>query len=97
VYRPEFEEHLRRHFQSSGPREEDAASYAMRNAVYAVGCRAAAGMDGVKDFMGVQERSLQFFFNAFSVYTHLLYMPTGLRAVQALVVMVSPFPLYAVF
>ncbi|EWY89745.1 hypothetical protein FOYG_07412 [Fusarium oxysporum NRRL 32931] len=89
VYRPEFEEHLRRHFHSSGPREEDAASYAMRNAVYAVGCRAAAGMDGVKDFMGVQERSLQFFFNAFSVYTHLLYMPTGLRAVQALVVMTS--------
>ncbi|KAK2123311.1 fungal-specific transcription factor domain-containing protein [Fusarium oxysporum II5] len=89
VYRPEFEDHLRRHFHCSSSPEKDTASYAMRNAVYAAGCRAAAAMDGVKDFKAVQERSLQFFFNAISVYAQLVYMPTGLRAVQALIVMTS--------
>ena len=57
--------------------------------MYAVGCRAAALADGTDDFTEAHQRSLQLFFNAFSVYPHLVFMPSGLRAVQALIVMVS--------
>ena len=64
------------------------ATYALRNAVCAVGCQAMQ-MEGYENFFQVQERSLQLFFNAFSVYPSMLFMPNGLRAVQALVVMVS--------
>jgi hypothetical protein len=64
----------------------------MRNAVFAVGCRASAAMNGTKDFAEVRQKSLQFFFNALSVFTNLIFMPTGLSAVQALIVMVSPTP-----
>lgn len=89
VYRPEFENHLRLHFQNLVS-SEDVASYALRNAVYAVGCRAAALMDGNRDLNEVQRISSELFFNALSVYTDLIFMPSGLKAVQALIVMVSP-------
>lgn len=89
VYRPEFEAQLRLHFQRPRSPDEDVAWYALRNAVYAVGCRAAASTGSVKDFHQTQQRSLKFFHNAFSVYTNLLYMPSGLTAVQALVIMVG--------
>lgn len=89
VYRPEFEAQLRLHFQRPRSPDEDVAWYALRNAVYAVGCRAAASAGIVKDFRQTQQKSLKFFHNAFSVYTSLLYMPSGLTAVQTLVIMVS--------
>ncbi|KAF9887171.1 hypothetical protein FE257_010425 [Aspergillus nanangensis] len=87
VYRPEFETDLRRHFE--GSQRDDVGRYALRNAVYAVGCRCAALGDKTGNFEDVQRRSLQYFHNAFSVYTDVLYMPSGLTAVQALVVMTS--------
>ncbi|KAI5460730.1 fungal-specific transcription factor domain-containing protein [Mariannaea sp. PMI_226] len=89
VYRPQFENHLRRHYHGSGTQDDDAALYAMRNAVYAVGCRAGAAMNAAEDVMEVRRKSLQYFFNALSVYTNLIFMPTGLSAVQALIVMTS--------
>ncbi|OAQ65542.2 major facilitator superfamily protein [Pochonia chlamydosporia 170] len=89
VYRPQFEHHLRRHYQGLDTQDDDAASYAMRNAVYAVGCRASAARDGTKDFMEIRKQSLQFFLNALSVYTNLIFMPTGLGAVRALMAMTS--------
>lgn len=46
-------------------------------------------MDGTRSFAEVQKESLRFFHNAFSVLSDLLYMPSGLMAVQALTVMVS--------
>lgn len=45
-------------------------------------------MDGARDFAEIQPESLRFFHNAFSVLSDLLYMPSGLMAVQALIVMV---------
>ncbi|KAJ5624438.1 hypothetical protein N7510_000747 [Penicillium lagena] len=89
VYRPEFEAQLRLHFQRPRSPDEDVAWYALRNAIYAVGCRAAASTGNAKDFHQIQQKSLKFFHNAFSVYTNLLYMPSGLTAVQALVIMTS--------
>ncbi|KAL3488355.1 fungal-specific transcription factor domain-containing protein [Aspergillus germanicus] len=87
VHRPDFETHLRLHFQ--GVQGDDDAHYALRNAVYAVGCRAAAQLDESPNFTETQQLSLKYFQNAFSVYTDLLYMPSGLTAVEALVVMTS--------
>lgn len=89
VYRPEFENHLRRFFENNQARENDVAWYALRNAVYAVGCRSAAAVENKKDFVEIQQESVQYFHNAFSVHSDLLYMPNGLMAIQALVVMVS--------
>jgi hypothetical protein len=86
VHRPDFETHLRLHFQ--GLHGDDDAHYALRNAIYAVGCRAAAQLDESPNFTETQQLSLKYFQNAFSVYTDLLYMPSGLTAVEALVVMV---------
>ncbi|GAD98466.1 hypothetical protein BC1G_04425 [Paecilomyces variotii No. 5] len=86
VYRPEFEYQLRLHF--SGTHDDDAANYALRNAVYAVGCRAAALADPGKDFVEVQQLSSRYFYNAFSVHADLLFMPSSLVGVRALIVMV---------
>ena len=88
VNRADFENHLQLHFQSAGSHDGDAASYALRNAVYAVGCRATRTSDESQDFSQIQEKSLQLFFNAFSVFPEMLFMPSGMRAVQALLVMV---------
>lgn len=89
MYQPEFENHFRHFFQNSQVYNNDVAWYALSNAVYAVGCRNAAAMENKKDFMEIQQESVQYFHNAFSVHSDLLYMPSGLMAIQALVVMVS--------
>lgn len=86
VYRPEFETHLHLHFEGLQP--DDLAHYALRNAIYAIGCRAAALMDNSAKFADIQQLSLRYFQNALSVYTDLLYMPSGLTAVEALIAMV---------
>jgi hypothetical protein len=86
VYRPEFEAQLHLHFQSA--QEDNVAQYALRNAVYAVGCRVSAVKDKEKTFEETQRISLLYFHNALSVYSDLLFMPSGLTGVQALVVMV---------
>lgn len=78
---------MRSHLE--GLQADDVASYALRNAIYAVGCRAAALTDKSAKFTDIQQLSLRYFQNALSVYTDLLYMPSGLTAVEALIVMVS--------
>lgn len=45
-------------------------------------------MAGTRDFAEIQSESLRFFHNAFSVFAELLFRPSGLMAVQALIVMV---------
>ncbi|KAJ5585689.1 fungal-specific transcription factor domain-containing protein [Penicillium hetheringtonii] len=87
VQRSNFENRLRVHFQSPNTNDEDVAWYALRNAVYAIGRRVVASMDGIGDFAVIQSESLRFFHNAFSVYSELLFRPSGLMAVQALIVM----------
>ncbi|KAJ5359041.1 fungal-specific transcription factor domain-containing protein [Penicillium cataractarum] len=89
VLRSSFESRLRIHFQNASRPDEDVAWYALRNAVYAIGRRVAASMDGTMDFAEIQAESLRLFHNAFSVFAELLFRPSGLMAVQALVVMTS--------
>ncbi|KAJ5756900.1 fungal-specific transcription factor domain-containing protein [Penicillium nucicola] len=89
VLRSDFETRLRVHFQNASRPDEDVAWYALRNAVYAVGLRTAASINGTGEFAEVQSESLRFFHNSFSVLSDLLFMPSGLMAVQALIVMTS--------
>jgi hypothetical protein len=88
VYRPDFEARLRRHFQNGCPIDENAAWYALRNAVYAEGCRSAGSKESGQDFSQVQAEAARYFENAVSVLTELLFTPSGLMVVQAVVVMV---------
>ncbi|KAJ5632774.1 fungal-specific transcription factor domain-containing protein [Penicillium lividum] len=89
IIRSDFDSRLRVHFQDPNRSDEDLAWYALRNAVYAVGCRTAASMDGTRDFAEILSESMRFFHNAFFVLSELLFMPSGLMAIQALIVMTS--------
>ncbi|KAJ5745100.1 fungal-specific transcription factor domain-containing protein [Penicillium odoratum] len=89
VKRSNFESRLRVHFQNPNRPNEDVAWYALRNAVYALGRRLVASMDETVDFAEIQSESLGFFHNAFFVFSELLFRPSGLMTVQALVVMTS--------
>ncbi|KAJ0418340.1 fungal-specific transcription factor domain-containing protein [Aspergillus carlsbadensis] len=87
ICRAQFESQLQLHFQ--GQESDDVGRYALRNAVYAVGCRVAAVKDKTETFEDTVEISLQYFHNALSVYSDLLLLPSGLTAIHALIVMTS--------
>ena len=87
VYRPEFEALLKEHF--SGTLSDNASWYALRNVVYATGCRTYLAKQNPRSWTEAQRRSWPFFENALSVYVDLLYTPTNLSAVRALAAMVS--------
>jgi hypothetical protein len=88
VYRPDFEARLRQHFENGCPINEDAAWYALRNAVYAEGCRSAGCKESGQNFSKIQAEAARYFENAVSVLTELLFTQSDLMAVQAVVVMV---------
>ncbi|EXJ63292.1 uncharacterized protein A1O5_11613 [Cladophialophora psammophila CBS 110553] len=65
--------------------DDDPAWYALRNAVYAVGCRFE--LSGRASFRKAYRTAWSYFENALAVHTELLYFRTSLFAVQALTVM----------
>ena len=87
VHRPEFEARLTEHF--NGTRGDDSSWYALRNVVYATGCRTYLSTQKSQSWTDVQQRSWAYLENAMSVYFDLLYTPTGLSAVRALAAMVG--------
>jgi len=89
VYRPSFEDRLRRHF-GPGNSSDDPSWYALRNTIYAFGCRTILSKDPHVTFKQAQAQAWQYFENALEAHTNLLFTPTGLTAVQALTVMVCP-------
>lgn len=89
IYRPAFEARLRSQFdQGSSFQDDNPSWYALRNTVYASGCRSVLGKDHSISFVDAQARAWSFFENALSVHTEILFNPTGLSAVQALTLMV---------
>ncbi|KAK5051556.1 hypothetical protein LTR84_003208 [Exophiala bonariae] len=86
VYRPEFETRLTQHFREA-TLDDDPSWYALRNIVYATGCRTLLSKQGIISWQEIQHRSWPFFENALSVYVELLFTPTGLMAIRALVAM----------
>ena len=59
--------------------------------MYASGCRVILAKQTSMTFSEAQAQAWQYFENALSVHTELLYTPTGLPAVQALAIMVRIF------
>ena len=90
VNRSTFEHRLRHHFRTiqSGQKDEDAAWYALRNIVYAAGCRCALANDGSVSFLEAQWQAFSCFQNALSVFNELIFAYTGLTGVRVLTIMV---------
>ncbi|KAF2186192.1 hypothetical protein K469DRAFT_687197 [Zopfia rhizophila CBS 207.26] len=87
VNRQVFEAKLQSHFSNQGT-VDDASWYALRNAVYATGCKAHISRNNhPQSFKHAQSEAWKYFENALSVHTELIYMRSGLMAVQALMIM----------
>lgn len=91
IDRTTFEHRLRAHFESQDPSSrQDTAWYALRNTVYATGCRITAA-DGAHLAASTEAhgQAWQYFQNALSVHTDLVCVRSGTSAIEALAVMVS--------
>lgn len=87
VNRLRFEAMLRKHFQGSLLSvENDRAWYALRNVIFAYGCRIS--LSKTASFSKANDESEGWFFNALAVHTDLLYFHTSIMGVQALTIMV---------
>lgn len=89
VDRPTFESRLHSYLERKTTSHDDLAWFALRYTVYASGCRIILSkLSPSTPFAEAQERAWQFFENALSVHTELLYCTSSLLAVQALAAMV---------
>ena len=94
VYRPEFESALRAHHR--GDTSEDSVSwFALRKTVYAAGCRIYLSRNTSMSFTEIQTEAWGYFQSAMSVLIELLFTPTGLLAIRALVAMVWNYRVFA--
>lgn len=88
VDRPDFERHLRAHL-SGRMQYYDPVWYALRNVVYAAGCRICRCESPATDFSDVQKEAWAYFSNSLSVHSELLLSKPSLRTVRALLTMAS--------
>lgn len=86
VQRSWFEARLRLHF-TNGKSDEDASWFALRNIIYALGCRYE--MSANSTLLEISRASWPYFENALSVHIDLMFLPSTIFGVQALVLMVS--------
>jgi hypothetical protein len=91
AHRPASETRLRAQFAHPSEFQDDPSWFALRNALYASGCRVVLSKDPMKTFNEAQTESWKYFENSLSVHTELICTPTGLTVVQALVLMVRTF------
>lgn len=85
VERSRFEARLRAHFDGTMP--DDKAWYALRNVLWATGCRALLAK--TVGYLKASQASWAFFENALSVHTEILFLRTSMMAVQAIILMVA--------
>lgn len=96
IHRPSFEARLRAHFDVEEKIEADPAWYALRNMVYAFGSRLSATDSPANSWIEAQLLGWQYFQNALSVHSDLIYSCSSILAVRALFCMVSfPTSLYS--
>lgn len=88
VHRTEFERRLRDHLHGEQDSPEDNAWYAIRNTVYATGCRIFLLTEHNWDFGEAQKVASTYFQNALTVHVQLLFAPPTLQSIQALLAMV---------
>ena len=88
INRQTFSSRLQAYFDN-GCKEDDIEWYALRNAIYASGCKIhLSKLDQPQSFEQAQCEAWKYFENALSVHTELIYMRSGFMAIQALVTMV---------
>jgi hypothetical protein len=88
VSRPLFESRLTKHFDSGASAEPDCSWYALRNAVYATGCRKVMSKEQPGPFLVGKGHGWEYLQNALNVHSELLYSRTNFMAIQALTIMV---------
>ncbi len=86
VHRPWFESRLRARFAGAAD-DADPAWNALRNIVYATGCRIE--LSKTRSIRDANQAAWGWFENALSVHTELLYFRTSITGVKALTLMVS--------
>lgn len=84
IHRPSFEARLRAHFEIEEKIEVDPAWYALRNIIYAFGSRLSFRDSRENGWMEAQIDGWQYFQNALSVHSDLIYSWSSILAVQAL-------------
>ena len=89
VQRSWFEARLRTHL-TNHKSDDDASWYALRNIIYALGCRYE--MSRTATLLESSQRSWSYFENALSAHTDLMFLPSSIVGVQALALMVCSFP-----
>ncbi|KAK7214592.1 hypothetical protein V2G26_002595 [Clonostachys chloroleuca] len=88
IHRDDFEKRLRDHFQTNPDSRSDASWYALRNTIYASGCRVSLCVDsGPESFSRSRAQSWKYFENALSVHTELLYVSPDITSIQVLTLM----------
>ncbi|KAF3009192.1 hypothetical protein E8E14_006037 [Neopestalotiopsis sp. 37M] len=88
VNRSNFEARLRHHFTHGEEPTRNKGWYAMRNTIYASGCRyVISEARSPEAFSESRAQSWKYLENALSVHTELLYGPTSLDCIQALLLM----------
>lgn len=91
--RDELEQRLRLHFENDMQQSSsmDKAWYALRNTVYALGCRVALSLEtGPAGYAESRSQSWRYFENALAVATDLMYGRAEVTSVRALILMVLP-------
>lgn len=87
VRRSCFESRLRSFYMGSTDDDDDPSWYAMRNVVFASGCRIVLSKETT--YTKAQEESWSYFENALSVHSELLCFRTSVMGVQSLTLMVQ--------
>ena len=87
VHRPDFESYLRRR-TNTNYQNENPAWYALRNTVYASGCRLYHSVGHTASFNNIHQEAWSYFSNALSVHSDLLLRTPSTLAVRALLAMV---------
>ncbi|VUC32619.1 unnamed protein product [Clonostachys rosea] len=88
VHRDDFEKRLQDHFQTNPDSRSDASWYALRNTIYASGCRVSLCAESdPESFTRSRAESWKYFENALSVHTDLLYVSSDIMSIQALMLM----------
>ncbi|KAH7013830.1 fungal-specific transcription factor domain-containing protein [Ilyonectria destructans] len=86
--RREFENRLSAHFKGDPNSTSNKSWYALRNIIYASGCRFSLSEASSRTaFTESRTQSWKYFENALSVHTDLLYVNTDLTSIQALLLM----------
>ncbi|EXJ59415.1 uncharacterized protein A1O5_12296 [Cladophialophora psammophila CBS 110553] len=89
VHRPSFEARLHAHFENpTAAAQDDGPSwFALRNIIFAAGSRCVLAADPTVSFVQAEVQAAQYFQNALSVFSEIIFGHSGFTAVQALALM----------